>query len=387
MRDPKAPILVEHVEQDPEKMGKLAAFKQRLRERYTIAPFQGPTDLALQVTADIPRALTSRPSIETLEGRLALLKSDARAWNDWRRANPDIVPDLSGVNLEGTDLGGVDLRNARLVGTNLNKANLARADLTGAVLFKATLRGANLQNAVLDQAQLIDLELAQADLGGASFSGTIIADVDLREVLSLASARHYGASTIGVDTLSRSEGRIPLEFLRGVRVPDRLIDYLPSLFTTPFQFYTCFLAYSQADHAFAERLYADLQANGVRAWFAPEDLGSGKRLHTQIDEAIRIHDRLVLILSEHSLKSSWVKFEFVHARKREEGEGVQHLLPISLVPFDTLREMILFDADTGMDLAKEIREYFIADFSNWKDHASYQSAFQRLLRDLHADNR
>ena len=44
----------------------------------------------------------------------------------------------------------------------------------------------------------------------------------------------------------------------------------------------------------------------------------------------------------------------------------------------------LFDADTGIDSAREIREYFIPDFSNWKDHDSYATAFERLLRDLKA---
>ena len=44
----------------------------------------------------------------------------------------------------------------------------------------------------------------------------------------------------------------------------------------------------------------------------------------------------------------------------------------------------LCDADTGKDSAPEIREYFIPDFSNWKDHDSYQKAFERLLRELRA---
>jgi hypothetical protein len=42
----------------------------------------------------------------------------------------------------------------------------------------------------------------------------------------------------------------------------------------------------------------------------------------------------------------------------------------------------LFDADIGIDSAREIREYFIPDFSNWKNHDSYQTAFQRLVKDL-----
>jgi hypothetical protein len=32
--------------------------------------------------------------------------------------------------------------------------------------------------------------------------------------------------------------------------------------------------------------------------------------------------------------------------------------------------------------AREIRDYCIPDFSNWKDHDSYLLAFGRLLRDL-----
>ena len=59
---------------------------------------------------------------------------------------------------------------------------------------------------------------------------------------------------------------------------------------------------------------------------------------------------------------------------------------IRLAPFETLRDWELFDADTGKDSAREIREYFIPDFSNWKNHDSYQEAFQRLLSDLKASD-
>jgi hypothetical protein len=34
------------------------------------------------------------------------------------------------------------------------------------------------------------------------------------------------------------------------------------------------------------------------------------------------------------------------------------------------------------DLAEEIREYFIPDFSQWKDYDPFMAAFQRLLPDL-----
>jgi hypothetical protein len=38
------------------------------------------------------------------------------------------------------------------------------------------------------------------------------------------------------------------------------------------------------------------------------------------------------------------------------------------------------------DLATEIQEYYISDFSHWKDHDAFEEAFSRLLRDLKADD-
>lgn len=111
----------------------------------------------------------------------------------------------------------------------------------------------------------------------------------------------------------------------------------------------------------------------------------GKKIHEQIDEAIRIYDKLLLILSDASMYSNWVKTEIANARAREEQQNRHMLFPITVVPFERIRAWKLFDADTGIDSAREIREYFIPDFSNWKDHDAYQKAFERLLRDLKAD--
>jgi hypothetical protein len=36
-------------------------------------------------------------------------------------------------------------------------------------------------------------------------------------------------------------------------------------------------------------------------------------------------------------------------------------------------------------LAAEIRQYFTPDFSNWKDHNSFETAFARLLEALKAE--
>src|ERR1700687_3129063 len=70
---------------------------------------------------------------------------------------------------------------------------------------------------------------------------------------------------------------LPIPFLRGVGLPDRLIDYLPSLFDQAIQHYSCFISYSTKDQDFADRLHADLQNKGVRCWFAPHDLPIGRK--------------------------------------------------------------------------------------------------------------
>ena len=87
----------------------------------------------------------------------------------------------------------------------------------------------------------------------------------------------------------------------------QLHAYIGSLVDEPIEFYSCFISYSTKDQDFAERLHADLQAKGVRCWFAPHHIASGKKIHEQIDEAIRLHERLLLILSPASIESEWVK--------------------------------------------------------------------------------
>ena len=175
--------------------------------------------------------------------------------------------------------------------------------------------------------------------------------------------------------------------MRGCGLPDKLIDYLPSLLGEAIQFYSCFISYSTKDQDFAHRLYADLQANGVRCWFAPHDAQRGRKLHEQIHEAIRIHEKLLLILSTHSMNSEWVKTEIAKARKREVREKTQILFPVSLVPYKKIRNWECFDADTGKDSAREIREYMIADFTRWKNHDFYSKELELLIRDLQSSQK
>ena len=341
---------------------------------------------------------------------LAKLKKGVEDWNDWRKTNKEIVPDLSGANLylanlsmanlstaqlgeafltganlSRADLSGADASEASLVGANLSGAKLIGANLSEATLSLAKLRGANLFGAHLSRADLSEANLIGADLSRASVSDTIFRGNDLSEVKGLETIRHDGPSMIGIDTIYRSHGNIPPSFLRGAGVPENFIEYMGSLTGKAFEFYSCFISYSTKDQEFADRLYADLQNKGVRCWFAPHDIQAGKKIHEQIDAAIRTHEKLLLILSPNSMNSEWVKTEIRKARKRERTEKKRVLFPVRLVSFEAVRDWELFDADEGKDLAFEIREYYIPDFSDWKNHDSYAEGFKNLLRDLKAE--
>src|SRR5262249_11448364 len=144
--------------------------------------------------------------------------------------------------------------------------------------------------------------------------------VDLSDVNGLEAIRHDGPSTIGVDTLFRSKGRIPEAFLRGCGVPETLIEYLPSLMGSmePIQFYSCFISHSSHDREFAARLHSRMVQEKLRVWYAPEDMRGGQKILDQIDEAIRVHDKLLLVLSEASMASDWVRYEITRAVSREK---------------------------------------------------------------------
>ena len=93
------------------------------------------------------------------------------------------------------------------------------------------------------------------------------------------------------------------------------------------------------------------------------------------------------MLSEASLQSEWVMTELRKARKAERQSGQRKLFPVRLCDIETLRDWECCDADSGKNLAVELREYFIPDFSHWKEHDQFEAAFARLLKDLHAEER
>lgn len=289
--------------------------------------------------------------------------------------------DLAGAHLDGADLSGADLTDAAVYDASLRDAKLANASLVRTDLAWSDLRRTNFQGADLSQANLRGANLAGTWLGEAMVEGvttgwTIFADTDLSTTCGLDAMVHAGPSFIDVNTIYKSKGAIPEAFLRGAGLPETFIAYARSLVGTAIEFYSCFISHATVDKEFAVRLNADLRASGLRVWFARQDLKVGDRFQERIEESIHTYDKVMIVLSEASVRSRWVQREVDAAREREDREGRTVLFPIR-IDDAVMQARVPWAADIR-------RSRHIGDFSRWKDDEFYRSALALLLISLNA---
>jgi len=316
---------------------------------------------------------------------------------------------LSEVNFWRAYLVGAQLQNAQLLNTNLSEADLGRVNLAHARLTGANLSLAKLGNAYLEGVFLNEADLSQADLYGAeffnadvrscNFSNAIIGrtkfgNCDLSQAIGLGSVIHRGPSTIGLDTITKSKGIIPEAFLQGCGLSDWEIEavklYNPELSnetinrilykvydlraSQALQISPLFISYSHEDGAFLHKLENQLNKEGIRFWRDVHDMKSG-RIETQIDLAIRQNPTVLLILSEHSLKSDWVEHEVRIARELENEMGRDVLCPIAL-------DNDWKGSPWPKRVMEQIMEYNILDFSEWEEDEKFDGMFRKLIDGL-----
>jgi hypothetical protein len=367
---------------------------------------------------------------------LKILKQGVDVWNKWRIKNVlDILPDLSNSDLSFLNLTRADLSftnlsesnlqesildhaylgNANLAGANLNRASLEKANLYSAnaidanfeqaVLFGADFLHANFQNSKFKKANLnfssfsssllefADLRqtqmrntlinysrLVKTNFAGCTLDRTIFAECDLSEASGLEQVEHERSSTIGIDTIYQSSGKIPEVFLRGCGVPEDFITYAKSLTTNPIEYYSCFISFTEKDDAFSERLYNDMQAKGIRCWRWKEDAKWGRTLRKEIDEAVRYYDKLVVICSKESLRAPAVLEEIERALDKEDmqkraGDEGEVLFPITI-------DRYIFD-EWEHELKIRLMRKTIGNFyDHGSDLGKYRKSVERLVRDL-----
>ncbi|MBI5950504.1 MAG: toll/interleukin-1 receptor domain-containing protein [Chloroflexi bacterium] len=336
--------------------------------------------------------------------QVKLLKRGAKAWNTWRKKNPQVGIDLdeallNGVNLNGVNLAGAKLNEALLSDANLHGANLGNASLRGSWLNGTDLSEALLGGAGFNRAELIGANLRKADLKGtdlnhAILGNTIIAQVDLSQACGLESVEHLAPSIIAADAIKLSKGEIPEAFLRGCGLGDWEIEsaklYKPGLSnqdiininykifdlraSQSIQISPLFISYSHADAPFVEKLEYRLVEKGIRFWRDIHDMTSG-RMEKQVDRAMRQNPTVILILSEKSTRSDWVEHEARLARELEKELGRDVLCPIALD--DSWKS-----AQWPARLMEQIMEYNILDYSKWNDDKAFGQVFNKMIAGL-----
>jgi uncharacterized protein YjbI with pentapeptide repeats len=309
--------------------------------------------------------------------------------------------DLAGADLRGADLNGAALTGARLYSANLSGAHLQQASLNLADLSEADLHSANLSAANLSAANLTKANFTRANLSEASCVLTAFNAVDLSEVIGLDSIKHTGPSTVGVDTLFLSKGRIPDAFLRGCGLsPWEVLSqkmYDPALTPTSladlqvqvFDAWTkgrsllngCFMSYSWNDAQFVDNLRERLVAEGINIWLDRHDMVAGT-IQDQVWRAIQIYHAVIIVLSQHSIASDWVENELDMARKKEREQGRAVLCPVALD--DSWKQKVAIDGgpgDPSRQLWRTLAQKLVVDFSNWETD-QFDRSFEKLLRGL-----
>ena len=210
---------------------------------------------------------------------------------------------LSYAGLSYADLEGADLSGANLVSADFSWANLTNAILRDAVLNGASLMMANLTGADLRGAQFVKPSLESAIMHRARAGGTLFDNCDLGSAIGLESMIHAAPSAITLDTLARSGGRIPRQFLQGAGVAEPLIDAQAAMTGQRRAFPSVLLVASMGDSELAERLQIGLRDAQLPAWVLYADdeeaLNSGE---ASLDYTM-LYDRLALVCTDAALEN------------------------------------------------------------------------------------
>jgi hypothetical protein len=311
---------------------------------------------------------------------------------------------LIGCRLNRADLNGANLARTNLRHANLTLANLSNADMSGAKVRGADVRRADLSGANLTWAKLIGDDFQDVNLTGAQCGWTVIADANLSQARGLETVQHRGPSTMGVDTLVNSAGKIPEAFLLGCGLapwqalqaklydPALTRDEVRQLYGSichqrakgPTYVGGVFISYAAQDEPFARHLRQRFVQRGVSSWENPNEGGTSALplagVQPQFVRSLRNSDVVVLVLSQASAASEWVEHELDTARKIEKAANRDVLFPVALDDsWKTRMTDTSWKAKLEDLLWRRDKTKLVVDFANWALE-DCERQFQTLLR-------
>lgn len=119
------------------------------------------------------------------EEHLKILKKGSKAWNAWRKNNPDIKPDLSECDLKNKNFAGYDLKNADFYSSHLENTKFVKSDIweasfAGCFMNSADLSGTHPGYGNFYKADLRNVRFSDAYAPAVKFLEAILINADLR---------------------------------------------------------------------------------------------------------------------------------------------------------------------------------------------------------------
>ena len=139
---------------------------------------------------------------------------------------------------------------------------------------------------------------------------------------------------------------------------------------SPIQRNPVFFSYTHADSRFVDTLQTAFEKKGVRTWRDIHSAEAGP-LEKVIDRAITLNPTMVLVLSENSVRSAWVRWEIEKAVRLERLEKRPVLCPVALDDS--------WLTDLPVPERKEVERYTVIDLSG---DGAIKRQMPRILKGL-----
>jgi hypothetical protein len=119
-----------------------------------------------------------------------------------------------------------------------------------------------------------------------------------------------------------------------------------------------FLSHSSRNKRVATAVAETLRHHGVPVWFSPSNIVSAQQWQEEIGNALRRCDWFIVLLSNASVSSKWVKLELGYALNHSQYDD--HILPVTIERCDYER------------LSWTLGVFQMADLNNDKEEAYTQ---------------
>ena len=283
--------------------------------------------------------------------------------------------DLSYADLSYADLDGADLSGSDLTATDFSWATLTNANLRGATLTATSMMMTNLTGADLRGARIVKCSMDSTILHRAMAGGTLFSNCDLRSVIGLESMLHGAPSTISLDTLARSGGRIPRLFLQSAGVAEPLIAAQDVLKSERRTYPTLLLIGSMADSQLAEQLCEILSHAHIPAWaLYPDDEDALNTGEASLDHTV-YYDRLALLCTDAALENPLTSRYFAELVRSAKQGGSKDLIALGAGKVFYQRQD---------RLCNSLREGMALNLQGWEDTLALEQLVEQLVRELSA---